>query len=75
MSVLKGTAHGKTIELESALDLPDGAPIVVNVQRLLPPGEGIRLSAGAWADGGEALDRWLVEMRRGREQERTEPTL
>jgi hypothetical protein len=74
MSVLKGIAHGRTIELESDLDLPDGAPIVVNVQRLLPPGEGIRLSAGAWADGGEALDHWLVEMQRSRQQERAEPT-
>ncbi len=74
MSVLKGIAHGRTIELDNDLDLPDGAPIVVNVQPILPAGERIRLSAGTWADGGEALDRWLAEMQRGRQQERAEPT-
>ena len=44
------------------------------MQRVLPAGEGIRLAAGVWADGGEALDRWLVETRRGREETRPEPT-
>jgi hypothetical protein len=73
MSCMKGIAHGKTIELESELGFPDGQPVVVMVQRLLPPGEGIRASAGAWADAGEELDSWLDAMQQSR-QDRPEPT-
>lgn len=64
-TVLKGVVHGKTIELEAELGLPDGQAVTVVVQPLeapeqrLPPGEGIRRSAGAWADDAEELDRYL----------------
>jgi len=74
MSCMKGIAHGKTIELESELGFPDGQPVAVTVYRLLPPGEGIRNSAGAWADAGEALDTWLAAMQRSRQEERPEPS-
>lgn len=52
---------------------PDGQPVAVTVYRLLPPGEGIRDSAGAWADAGETLDAWLAAMQRSRQDDRAEP--
>jgi hypothetical protein len=62
--VLKGVVQGKTIELEQEPGLPDGQPVTVVVQPLaeqgrLPPGEGIRRSAGGWADDAEELDKYL----------------
>jgi len=75
-TVLRGVVHGKTIELEEAPGLPDGQPVNVTVQpvpqRQHVPGEGIRQSAGAWADAAEELDAWLEEMRRSRQLERPE---
>jgi hypothetical protein len=63
--VLKGTVRGKTIELEEPTDLPDGLEIIVAIR--LKPGDGIRLSAGAWADmtpeEEEELDKMLSELR------------
>lgn len=46
--VLKGTVRGKTIELEEPTDLPDGLEITVAIP--LKPGDGVRLTAGSWAD-------------------------
>lgn len=66
----KGVVHGKTIELENELGLPDGQPVVVTVHHPLPPGEGIRRSAGAWAYGGVELDCWLAQVQRGRAEDR-----
>jgi hypothetical protein len=54
------------IELESEPGFPDGEVVSVIVQRTLPPGDGIRLSAGAWADAGSDLDEWLAQVRRSR---------
>lgn len=75
-TVLRGIVHGKTIELEEAPGLPDGQPVNVTVQPVLQrqhvPGEGIRQSAGAWADAADELDAWLEEMRRSRQLERPE---
>lgn len=75
-TVLRGIVHGKTIELEEAPGLPDGQPVNVTVQpvpqRQHVPGEGIRQSAGAWADAADELDAWLEEMRRSRQLERPE---
>jgi hypothetical protein len=73
MTLLRGVIHGKTIELESEPGLPDGEVVSVIVERSLPPGEGIRQSAGAWADAGEELDAWLQEVRKSRERGRAEP--
>ena len=44
---LKGVIHGKTIELEQAVNLPDGKEVTVVVQpseagEKLPAGEGLR---------------------------------
>ena len=69
---LRGIIHGKTIELEAEPGLPDGEPVSVTVHRLLPAGEGIRESAGAWADAGDELDRWLEEVQQRRQQNRLE---
>jgi len=72
MSELKGVVHGKTIELDQEPGLPDGERVSVTVHRLLPPGEGIKRSAGAWSDCAEELDCWLEEMQRSRRQDRSE---
>ena len=73
MSCMKGVAHGKTIELETIwvfrMVSQSWSPCI----RLLPPGEGIRASAGAWADAGEDFDLWLEAMRRSRREDRPEP--
>jgi hypothetical protein len=71
-TTLRGVIHGKTIELEEQPALPDGQPVKVVVQPELPLGEGIRRSAGAWADAGEELDQWLEGIRRSRQQDRPE---
>ena len=68
-----GVVHGKTIEFQEELGLPDGEAVSVIVRRKLPPGEGIRRSAGACADAGEDLDRWLEGVYRDRDNDREEP--
>ena len=74
--VLKGIAHGKLIELEQEAGLPDWQAVSVTVQPLhekrLPPGEGIRRSAGAWADDAEELDKFLEWNRQQRKLGRPE---
>ena len=69
-TVLKGVIHGKVIELAEGPGLPDGQQVIVSLQPILPPGEGVRQSAGAWADGGDELDSWLDEMQRSRLNDR-----
>lgn len=55
-AVFRGIVHGNTIQFEEELGLPDGHEVTVTVQppdlpwKRLPPGEGIRRSAGAWAE-------------------------
>jgi hypothetical protein len=73
-TLLKGVVRGKLIELDQEPGLPDGQHVTVTLQPVLPPGEGIRQSAGAWADAGEELDAWLQEMQRSRQQDRPELT-
>lgn len=74
VNVFRGTVHGKTIELERESGLPDGRQVMVILQtaeaKRLPPGEGIRRSAGAWAEGGEELDRFLEWSRQQRKVDR-----
>jgi hypothetical protein len=84
-AVLKGTVHGNTIEFEGELDIPDGQEVTVIVQpapladdtlKRLPPGEGIRRSAGAWSDDPEGLDQFLqsvYERRRATQRRPIEP--
>jgi hypothetical protein len=77
-SGLRGVVHGKTIELEQEPGLPDGQEVMVRVQpvgqqgRKLPPGEGIRRSAGAWAEDAEELDQYLEWVRQQRKVGRPE---
>ena len=64
--VFHGVVHGKTIELNEETGLPDGHAVSIRLLPARTPGEGIRASAGGWADGGEELDEWLAAMRRSR---------
>jgi hypothetical protein len=64
--MMHGRAHGKTIEFDEDLGIPDGQEVRVTVELLpspeagqLPPGEGIRRAFGAWAEGAEDLDKFL----------------
>jgi hypothetical protein len=77
-AVLKGIVHGKTIELEQEPGLPDGQEVSVVVhpletaERRLPPGEGIRRSAGGWGDDAGGLDEYLQWNRQQRKVKLTE---
>jgi hypothetical protein len=70
-----GVVHGKTIELDDETGFPDGQQVKIIIQpvsgteglsKRLPPGEGIRRSAGAWANDAEELDKYLEWNRRQR---------
>lgn len=67
---LHGVVRGKVIELDRDPGLPEGEAVVVVLRPVLGPGDGIRRSAGAWADDGEDLDEFLAEARRSRHAER-----
>jgi hypothetical protein len=63
---IHGRAHGKTIELDEDLGVPDGQAVRVTVEPLpspesgqLPPGEGLRRAFGAWAGEADELDKFL----------------
>jgi hypothetical protein len=65
-TVLKGIAHGKIIELEEELALPDGQPVTVRVEPVPEqenhaenPLEALKRAAGSWSDDPESLDRFL----------------
>jgi hypothetical protein len=73
--VFKGVVHRKTIELDHEAGLPDGQLVMVTLQpanegQKLPPGEGLRRSAGAWAEDAEKLDKYLDWIRQQRKQVR-----
>ena len=75
--VVKGVVRGKTIELERAPGLPDGRAVNVTVEPAggaapLPPGEGIRRSAGAWSDDVAGLDEYVEWARQQRKLPRRE---
>ena len=67
---MRGVVHGRTIELEGDLNLPEGQQVDVIVQPRLSPEEAIRRSAGGWSDDPEGVDRFVEEMRRLRDLER-----
>ncbi len=77
-TLLKGIVHGKTIELELEPGLPEGQVVSVTVQPLapeasrMPPGEGIRRSAGGWAEDSQELDEYLEYVRQQRKVGRRE---
>jgi len=68
-AVIRGTVHGKTIELENELGLPEGQLVSLFVQPAGTPGDGIRQSAGAWADDAEELEAWLGQVRASRQED------
>ena len=69
---VQGIVHGRTIELDDDLGVADGQQVEVQV-RTLPPsrewGEGIRRSAGGWADYPE-IDAIMETIQRERKLER-----
>jgi hypothetical protein len=68
-AVFRGVIHGRTIDLETAPGLPDGQSVSVTlepVQQRLPPGDGVRHSAGGWAEDADEVDRYLEWNRRQR---------
>ena len=71
---LRGVVHGKVIQLEMEVGLPDGQEVTVSVRPLAAKqpaaGEGLRRSAGAWADDPEGLDAYLEENRQVRQLDR-----
>jgi hypothetical protein len=75
---LHGIVHGRTIELDRDLGLPEGQQVTVTVQspvetgQDLAPGEGLRRSAGSWSDDVEGLDQYLEWTRKQRKQVRPE---
>ena len=71
---LRGVVYGKMIQLETDIGLPDGQEVTVSVRPFAAKqpaaGEGLRRSAGAWADDPEGLDAYLKENRRSRRFDR-----
>jgi hypothetical protein len=75
----RGTIHGQTIELEQPVSLEEGEVVNIMISRAshdvaekLPPGEGFRRSAGAWADDAEEVDEFLEWNRQQRKLSRPE---
>ena len=65
-TVLKGTVHGKTIELEAESGLPEGQQVTVTLEPAPQqqtvgekPLEALRRAAGSWSDDPQGLDRFL----------------
>ncbi len=69
---MHGKIHGRTIELDEDVDAPEGQEVEVQLKFLGRSGnwgEGIRRSAGGWADYPE-LDAIMEEIYRSRKVER-----
>ncbi|NLE58278.1 MAG: hypothetical protein GX616_07955 [Planctomycetes bacterium] len=71
--IVKGIVHGKTIELEREPGMPEGQVVSVVLRPVLPPGEGLHRSFGAWAEDAESLDQFVQDVYRDREDDRPEP--
>ena len=70
--VLHGVVHGKTIELSEPAGVADGQEVEVVVRFSMPSrpwGEGIRSSAGGWADYPE-IDTIMEQIQQNRKRER-----
>ena len=72
LNTMRGIVHGKMIEVDGDLNLPEGQQVTIIVQPLLGPEEAIRQSFGGWADDAKELDKFLEDVQRGRQQERPE---
>ena len=70
---LRGVVHGDVIQLETDIGLPDGQEVTVSVRPLAvkrDASDGLRRSAGTWADDPDGLDAYLEENRRVRQLDR-----
>jgi hypothetical protein len=70
--VMHGVVHGKTIELNDTLGIADGQEVEVVVRFPNPSklwGEGIRRSAGGWANYPE-MDVIMEQIQKDRKIER-----
>ena len=78
--IVHGTVHGKTIELDQEVGVPDGQRVEVSVQVVTPAsqeswGEGLRRCAGALAGIpglDEDMEQILQERKAARFREVTE---
>ena len=69
---IHGRIHGRTIELDEDMSLADGAEVEVTVKPARPRrvwGEGIKRSAGGWADYPE-MDAIMEQIHQERKMER-----
>jgi hypothetical protein len=74
-ALLRGVIRGKIIELTQESGLPEGQQVDVSLRVVpprLPAGEGLRSSAGAWADDAAGLDEYLEWSRQQRKTSRPE---
>lgn len=78
-TILRGTIHGKTIELEADSGLPDGQQVTVTLEPAPQqqavgesPLEALKRAAGSWSDDPEGLDRFLEWNRQQRKINRRE---
>ena len=71
--IVKGVVHGRTIELAEDSGIPEGQTVSVALRPVLPAGEGLRRSFGAWAKDADELQQFVEEIRVRREDDRTEP--
>ncbi len=73
-----GKVHGKTIELEEDLGVPEGQEVEVQVKVIIKearkPGEGLLRTEGALADDTE-WDAVMEEIHQARKVERRPPLL
>lgn len=73
--VLRGTVHGKTIELDQDPGLQEGQRVTVLVQTVtsaVAAGEGLKKAFGSWAEDGTEFDEYLKWNRDQRKQTRSE---
>ena len=79
-TILRGTVHGKTIELEAESGLPEGQQVTVMLEPAPrqpavgeTPLEALKRAAGGWSDDPEGLDRFLEWNRQQRKLNRRDP--
>ena len=72
-TVFRGIVHGKIIELDQELGLPEGQPVEVTVQPVPlanAAGESLQRAFGGWSDEADELDEFLKWNRNQRKQGR-----
>jgi hypothetical protein len=69
--ILKGVVHGKTIQLEQDVGLPDGQAVAITLVPAAPKGEGLERSFGAWSESANDVDAFFEQVRRDRKHSRS----